>query len=466
MENRYTKLIKNTFIFTIGSFGSRILTFLIVPFYTFVLTTAEYGKIDLFTTTISLMLPFTTLLMQEALIRFVSVDEIDKKIALSNSFVVFLVGVLITILMIPIYLYGFEFGENTSLYIIIMIFNSYNAIFSQYLKAIGKNISYTFYGIINTIVLLGSNLLLLLYFKWGLQGYLISILISQIASALYVTKEGEILKDISFTKIDLSVLRVMLKYTIPLVPNSLMWWIMNAGDKYIINYYLGDSANGIYSIAMKVPTLISMIYNIFMQAWQLSAIEEKDSKEYNNFFNNVFVLLSSVIVLLSSVIIISVQPIFSLCLAEAYQSSWKYVPFLCIAMIISCFSTFFAVIYVVSKDSKKAFTTTVYGAIINVAFNFILIKYMGLYGVAIGTILGYIVVAILRIKHTQKYLKSSEKYSRVICSLFFLIIESIIILIFNNFLGYCLAFAIVIFELFIYRNEIKKIFLLTFIKIK
>lgn len=76
---------------------------------------------------------------------------------------------------------------------------------------------------------------------------------------------SDFFKVVSFKCIDKKILKMILKYSIPLVPNSLMWWIMAAGDKYIINYFLGDSANGIYSLALKIPQIINMVYSLFIQ---------------------------------------------------------------------------------------------------------------------------------------------------------------------------------------------------------
>ena len=279
MHKKYKSLLKNTAIFTVGSFGSKVLSFLIIPLYTYVLTTSEYGQVDLFSTAISLMIPFSTLLIQEALIRYLSSGEIDSCTAVNNSMLVFIFGSVFTILMCPFYANGLQIKSYVYIYIVIMILNTYTGIFTQYLRADGKVVCFTISGLISTVVLLASNVIFLIILKLGIYGYFYSMLLAQVCVAIYITISGKIISQLNFKKVNMKILIRMLKYSIPLVPNSLMWWIMSAGDKYIINYYMGDSANGIFSIAMKLPMILSMLYNIFMQAWQLSAVEESESSD-------------------------------------------------------------------------------------------------------------------------------------------------------------------------------------------
>ena len=466
MDLKYEKLIKNIVIFTVGSFGTRILSFLIIPLYTFVLTTEEYGKIDLFVTSINLMLPFSTLMIQESLIRLIPTNEIDKKVAITNSVVVVIGGVLLNFFLIPFYKYGLNFGEYTFLFIIILSLNIYNTVFSQYLRAIEKNIGFIVFGFLNTLIMLSCNILFLLYFKFGMIGYYYSIFISQLVCAFYLSIYNNIFKNFNIKDIQFSKLIIMLKYSIPLIPNNLMWWIMGAGDKYILNYFLGDSANGIYSISMKIPTIISMIYNVFMQAWQFSAIEENNSKDNKIFYQNVFSIISSIIILVTSVINLIVYPIFLFFLNEAYLSAWNYVPIICIATIFNCSSTFAGVTYIVMKNSSRAFITTFLGVLINIIFNFILIKYIGLYGVAIGTAIGYLTVMCIRffdMKKAQNISLNSKKFS---ISILILSIEVFFLINIENKIKLLIIEIFVIIIIFIiFFKEIKIIILFLYNKI-
>lgn len=462
----YKDLAKNTAIFAVGSFGSKVLSFLIVPLYTYVLTTEEYGRIDLFTTAISLLIPFITLLIQEALLRFLMGKEVSPQTAVNNCWLVFISGTAISIIMAPAFNIIFKFGEYLWLFVAILVLNSFTQIFSQYFRAMGRNVAFTINGIIVTAVLLGANVLFLVVLHLGMKGYFYSMLLSQTMSTIHIIVFGKIFRKLSFKNLDLGILKEMLKFSIPLIPNTLMWWIMSAGDKYIINYFLGDSANGLYSLAMKVPTIVSMIYTIFYQAWQMSAIEAKNRKDEKNFYSNVFKITNGLLAILIVGVIFCVKPVYVAAMSEAFAPAWKYVPLLAIATFFNCCASFFGVVYTVSKKSHMAFLTTFVGAIVNLFFNFILVRKLGLYGIAIGTALGYVAVTAMRIKDANREIGMSFDIVRTCIMVCVMVLQAVCTTLFQGvetyLFGIC-AFGIVAI---LYRKEIGDIVSIFMKKIK
>ncbi len=459
MDNtsKYKYLAKNTAIFAVGTFGSKILTFLIVPIYTYYLSTEDYGNIDLFSTAISLMLPFTTLVIYESIIRFLPTYEIDKDEAISISMLIFMWGTCITFLGIPVYKYLFNKSEFVLYFIVCLIFNSYNQIFGQYLRARGKSISFSLNGMIITVVTVFSNVIFLLIFRCGVYGYLYSLILAQLLAGIQCTIAGDVLHHCSFRSININFLKRMLLYSIPLIPNNLMWWLMNAGDKYMINYFMGSSANGIYSLSMKLPTILNLIYSIFMQAWQLSALEEQKSGK--TFYTYIFKWTSALLVLCTSCIIVFVKPIFILMIEDSFVEAWKYVPFLSIATLFSCFSTFAGVIYLVKVESHKSFITTFIGAITNLILNLILIKLYGLYGIAIGTTLGYVIVFLIRAKDAQKAIGMSFDMTRMVLSVAILFVQAVILVKHDEYVFNFNQIFLFMVIVFLYRGEIKTVVL-------
>lgn len=402
MSNKYRHLAHNTAIIAIGSFGSKVLSFLIVPLYTYTLSTSEYGIVDLFTTTMSLMIPFTTVLMQEAIIRFLAANEYDEKTVLNNSFFVFILGSVIVTLVLPVLQNWFPFKEYMWYFIAFVVIGGYNRVFGENLRATGKIIQYSIYGVLSTFSLVSLNIVFLLLLRTGVVGYFRALVITEIICAIYITIAGRIIKKISVTSIDFLIMKDMLKYSIPLIPNNIMWWIMNAGDKYIINFFLGNDANGLYSLSMKIPTILSVMFTIFIQAWQLSAIEENNKKGQEEFYSRIFSIVVVFLMIIATISILMTKPIFSVAIDPSFYNAWKYVPVLCVATVFNCLATFCGITYMVTKTSIKAFTTTLIGAVINLAFNFILIQFIGLFGIAVGTGLGYIVVFLMRMRDTKK----------------------------------------------------------------
>ena len=455
--DRYTKLIKNTLIFAIGTFGTRILSFVIVPLYTYVLTTAEYGKIDLFVTAITMMQPIGCLMFSEAVIRFGTTKERSREEILTNSMLVFFYSILFAFAMIPLDFYAFKLGENLWLYVIVQILYGYVAIFAQYLRANGQSVAYALSSILQCCTMLGSNVVLLIMLRIGMRGYFYSMLLSNLVCSVFITIAGRIVQNLSFRKINWKLLKEMLHYSIPLIPNSMMWWIMSAGDKYIINYSLGDSANGIYSIALKVPTVLSLMYTIFVQAWQVSAIEEKNNSEIEAFYNTVFSASSFVLGLASSCVIIGIYPLFNFILNENFRSAWEYVPLLCIAMVVNGFSEFMGIVYTITKRSSRVLAATSIGAVVNILCNLALVGRFGLYGVAIGTIVGYLVVLFLRMQDMKKYMHITLKVRRFYLTLLVLFLEAVIVIHTQRVAGYLVILAMMAAMVLLYRKELAAI---------
>lgn len=393
---RYKRLFKNTAIFSISTFGGKIFSFLIVPMYSYVLTTAEYGRIDLFATALNLMVPLSMLLVSEAGLRFIVSGEGSSRAVLANSMAVFFYSIVFTLALIPVYIYLLGFGEYTWLYVLALILRSFTEIFTYYLKATDRNAAYAVCCFLQVCTILSLNVLFLLRFRWGLRGYLYAMVLSYTVQAVCIAVSGRLMRDFSPRYIDLPLLRQMLRYCVPLIPNSLVWWIMSGGDKYIINFFMGDSANGLYSMALKIPSIVTMVYGVFSQAWGLAAIEEMHSRDNGVFYNNIFSLISLGLCLVAGGVMLIVEPLFRFVLDDSFYAAWRYVPLLCVAAVLQCFGTFASVTYSVTKRSRRMFVTTFAGAAVNVVLNCVLIGSLELYGVALATVLGYGVILVIR----------------------------------------------------------------------
>lgn len=465
-SSKYTKLVKNTVLFAIGNFSTKILTFLIVPLYTYVLSTEEYGRIDLFTTTISFLVPIVTCQVQEAMIRYLLGKEIDEHTAVSNCWATYLCGSVISIALLPLYKLYFKTLFLALFFTVLLLCNSFNSIFTHYLRAVGKNIAYIIKGIVGTAVLLSCNVIFLVVLKLGMMGYLYSMLISQIVGVSYLLFIGQLWKKLNFKALEKDWLKKMLLFSIPLIPNSLMWWVMSAGDKYIINYFLGDSANGIYSLSLKIPTIITLFYSIFFQAWQMSAIEENNAEGRRQFYETVYKLTNALLAGMIACIIIGIKPLYILIMSERFAPAWIYVPILALATAFNCQSSFFGVVYTTSEKTRKAFITTALGAAMNVLFNFLFIRPLGLQGVAIGTCLGYVVVSLIRARDCQKEIHMGFDIVRTVIAIAILTAQAVVTILLGNIEISVAGVVSICVIVLLYRVEVKEIFCKIFAMVK
>ena len=199
--------------------------------------------------------------------------------------------------------------------------------------------------------------------------------------------------------------RKMLRYSIPLIPTTVFWWITSASDRYMINAMLGGDANGIYTVANKLPTILTLLSSVLMQAWQFSAIQESksDLREQAHFYSNVWLALMAALFIASSAMIAFAKLEIRLLASDAYFDAWQYVPVLCAAMLFCAFTSFLGSVYTVTQRSGLSFWTSLIGAAVNIALNALLIpSKLGIQGAAIATFASYFIVFLVRARSARR----------------------------------------------------------------
>ena len=423
LRSRY--LIKNTLIFTLGNIGSKVISFFLIPLYTNVLTTTQYGITDLVTTIMTVAVPILTLNICESLMRFGLDKNSDRERNIQIGTLVFIVGMTIGLLMIPLC----KTFTRVSEYAVYIYFYTLTYAASQlYLCDLrGKEllIAYAVGSVLQTFCIATFNIVFLVVLHWGIKGYLLAYILANSVVAIYAIVIGKSYRALSFNKLDFTVLKSMVKYSVVLIPNSFMWWIMNSSDRIMVSSMVSVSANGIYAISYKIPTLMSVFTSIFNQAWGYSAIKENgaiDEQEYNN---KVLRMLISFTMITAIGLIAITKPFLTVYVSKDYYDAWRYVPFLLIGSVYMTFGTFFASSYTVHKDSFGYLFSAIFGASINIILNFILIPIVGVMGAAIATCVSYIMVFVFRFFHTKKYLKYNINNKEFVFGSLLLVVEAI-----------------------------------------
>lgn len=428
MREKNKSLLKNIGLFTLGSFGSKILSFLLVPLYTAVLSTSEYGTVDLITSTASLLTPILLLSIFDATLRFGMDDSYKKKDVLSTSIRIAVVGSLVLIVS-TVVIAATDIVKIDNIYLtflcVYFIIGAFNQIFNLYLRAKNQASVIAASGVLCTLITCCSNIVSLVIFKWGIIGYMISNTIGVLIQNLYQLFIGKIYKDIKFLKFrDLT--RPMVTYSIPLIANSLSWWINNASDRYILTYLRDIAENGIYSVSYKIPTLLSMLQGVFYNAWSISAIAEFDENDNDGFIGTNYSLYGFISLATCSTLLVINVPLASLLYKGDYFIAWKCVPFLLLGTVFSGISQFEGSLFAATKNTKSVAKTTVIGAIANTVCNFIFIYYFGAVGAALATLIGYFVTWSLRTRHLQSFVKMKVNWITHFVSVALVLIQTVV----------------------------------------
>ena len=421
-RNKY--LLKNTVIFSIGNFGTKIISFFLVPLYTNILTTREYGTVDLIYTIGMVLVPLLTLNIGESIMRFaLDKDAYCDKI-MSTGITILIFGAIIGLLILPI-ANLFESVSNYSIYIYLYTLTlAFSQIFLCYLRGKEFLLKYSIGNIIQSLTIAIFNIIFLIGMKKGIEGYLMAYILANVCTGLYGFWAGKVNLVIKKYSIDIELSKNMIKYSVVLIPNSFMWWIMNSSDRMMVSAMISVTANGVYAVAYKIPTLLSTITTIFNQAWSYSAIREDESEDKEEYNNRVYDNLVTIVIVVATGLLMIMKPFLSVYVGKEYYAAWHYVPYLIVGFVFMTLGSFIATSYTVHKDSMGFLISGTVGAIINLILNFILIPMMGVSGAAFATCISYFGVFAYRIKDTQKYIKLRVFKRKQICGYALLILSA------------------------------------------
>lgn len=427
MRQKNKSLLKNIGIFTLGSFTSNAISFLMIPLYTSVLSTSECGSVDLMSSTASLLSPILLLSIQDATLRFTMDNNYKKEDVLSTSLNVVLKGT--TILTIAIVLIGivriFPVSNQYLLFLwMIFVLGAISSIFNLYLKAENKAKIIACSGIIGTIAVCSCNYLFLVVLKYGVAGYMFSNVISLLLQIIYQLITGKIYKDIHFKKYN-NISKPMIRYSSPLIANSISWWVNNASDRYILTAVRGIAESGIYTVAYKIPTILTLFQNIVYNAWSISAIAEFDENDTDGFIGRNYELYSCISILICSILLVMNIPLARFLYKGDFFNAWKCVPFLLLGTVFSGISQFEGSLYAAVKETRLVAKTTVVGAITNTILNIVLICIFGAIGAAISTCVGYCITWLLRTMFMQRFVKMKVNWKKHFILLAFLVCQTI-----------------------------------------
>ena len=409
---KYKKLLSNTAILGIGTFASKVLVFLMMPIYTRILASDEFSVADIITQTANLLIPLAAVGIVEGIFRFALDGEAERKRNFSSGLAVLLVSsVIFSLIAVIADIIGVpgDIGDYVWLIALYVICANLHSAVAQYIRAKGNTILFAVGGIIGTALTVAFNLLFLITFKMGVLGYVLSVVVADIVVAFILFFCAKLYKDIDFKLVEKTKISEMLKYSIPMIPTLVFWWITNVSDRYMVSYMVGHEVNGLYSAAYKIPTLLTLICGIFIEAWQFSAVSESDEKERSDFFASVFSAYQGILFMAASGLILFAKFATRILLDQSYFDSWKYIPTLSIAMVFSAMVTFMGSVYLVKKKSVMSFVTAAIGAVINVVLNILLIPKFenSAMGAAIATFASYLVVMIIRSIDTRRFVKFS-----------------------------------------------------------
>ncbi|MCR5773732.1 MAG: polysaccharide biosynthesis C-terminal domain-containing protein [Lachnospiraceae bacterium] len=389
--NKSRYLLKNMSLFTLSNIASKLLVFLLVPFYTNVLTESDYGIADVMQATLLLLVPLISVNAGEAALRY-GIEEKDKRGSILKSglrHVIMSVGIVFALCIIA---YALPFAEGYGGYFILFGFlyacNAFYEFMLLYTQG-SEKVEIMILGSVScTAITIAANLIMLLVFDMGLYGYLFSQMAAFLTSAviMFVLLHGGEL--IGATE-DRLLRQEMTVYGRNMMLYSTASWANNALDRYFILFMLGTFQNGLYGVAYKIPAILMVFQRIFAQSFQMSATKSYKEKDAGVFFGNLFDLYNAVMLIGCGGILLILRPLAAFMFQKGFFAAWVMVPPLLISVIFGALEGYLGSICLAHKDGKSMGIATGIGALVNIILNYLLIIRLGAIGAAYATLVSY-----------------------------------------------------------------------------
>lgn len=389
-DERIRSLVANTSIIGIGALLSKGLTLLLVPVLTFLLSPTELGRYDLSMTYLTLLLPFVTLQLDQAVFRYV-LEHRDERARYASPALVLVqivaLGAGATIWLICDKVLRLEFALPLAVY-----FSSY-AIYSclaEYMRGMGMLRGYALANVLTSAAVVGGAVAAVGAVRLGVVGLIWAYAVP------YVIAVGLLLARIR--PIQWSSVRrpgvgadlcEMLRYSGPLVPNTAAFWVVNLSDRVLITHMLGASANGLYAVSSKVPTLLSIAFGVFNLSFQQTAVESLHDSDREKFMGRLIIQTFNV-TQGAGFILVGFSPLlFGYLIGDEFRGALAYVPGLVLGTIFLSIAQFLGNVLISGRRTRVVGTSTIVAAIGNCCLNLVLIPRFGIFGAVVSTMVAY-----------------------------------------------------------------------------
>ena len=400
-KNRIAFLLGNTLVFALGGLAIKAVSLVLMPLYTTALTAGEYGTAELLNSAIEIVLPLLSAGVVEALYRFSIDDDVPKDELFADSLVVLGGGVVCAGAACALghVLWNMEHaGSFFVLFCSVCVFKAT----TQLARGLGHVRRFVPYGLINALAMVVSTYLLLVRAHTGIEGYLWSYTIGYLVGGLVAFLGSAEYRLLAPFRFDRDLLRRMLVYSLPLVPNLLSWWLVSVSGRYVVLWGSGVVAAGLFTAASKMPALVNIVASVFQQAWQYSTAREIDSPDRGAFFGSVLRGYSLATLSTAGLVIALNRPISRVMLQAEFAEGWRYVPLLMLVASFGVISIFFESFYQALKNSGVLMASTALGAGVNVVLGVALVPFMGPWGAGLAGAVAYMLVLVVRARDLRR----------------------------------------------------------------
>lgn len=386
------RLVKTTIYYSIGEIVPRIISFLLLPILTKFLTADEYGIVSYTNSVMTFIFVIATLSLNTFVLRnYYSTKDENSRKELIGSVFLFIFGfncilILLQLLFFPLIIDFFKINIPFKPYFQLAIFNNFFDVISiipLVLYRVKENAKgFLILSLSRTLIQFIMVYILVVIYKEGLLGSYYARLIVNIPFMFiyfYMIYRNSIFK------INFKLIKVALKFTLPILPGSLAFLFVSLSDRVILERYISLEELGIFSVAITLATVLNIVIQALYKTFEPVLFKEyfnNDFQQTNLKLYKIFLLAVFVGAFGASIFS---KEFFIIATSGVFREGYKLVPLLIVSVVIAGVNTYLNVLMIANKKQKMVSLVSTISAVISVILNFIFIPYFGCYGAIIAS---------------------------------------------------------------------------------
>lgn len=405
--NDLKKFMKSTGIYLIGNILTKGMSFVLLPIYTTYLSPQEFGHYDLMIAYNTLFMSVLFLDIWNVILRYIfDYDESEIHTPISTGFMIFMISNIIYIFIV-LGLGSFLNLTDTVYLLLVGVLTNLHQIFGYIARALRKNKEFVISGIISSLIMLISNVILLVLLNYDYRSLYISSILGMVIGIFYLYRVAKLKNQFSIFYIDMKLMKDMFIYALPLSLNSAAYWFLTGFNRVIISSRLTVLDNGIYAVAMKFSAIIQLLTTGFQMAWQeLSYSKVKMNRnEMGTFYERAFKEYSVFLLLGISVALPLINITYEIIVGQAFIESMALIPLVLVSTYFISISLFQSTIINTLKKNQLIFITSLVASLVNVIILLLTIDSLGVHAANFSLSIGYIICIYLRHYQLNKYIR-------------------------------------------------------------
>lgn len=396
----FSYLAKNTVVIVGSKLLTQIIGFLMLPIYTAFLATSEFGLMDILLTYSILIAPLLFANLQAALFRLILEARKNRRRQIevftnTLTLAMYAMVILITGGILLMALTNIDWLLIMALGLYFMAFLAME-IASQAARGLGNNQEFAKASIIQGLLGAFLTFVALVIWRVGVAGVFLALAIGSMVAAGYLVCKLQLHQLYIASTNNIKCKQDLLKYSLPLVPNSVSWWVFNASDRTILYVFISAAANGIYALSNKFSGVLFNIWGMVYIPITESVALAIDNDDRDQFLSKLFSIILRSFSSIAALGVMLTGLLFPYLVNIRYHEAFQYIPLLMLAGFSNCVIGFYSAIYLAKKQTKEVMKLSFVAALINLATMLAMVNWLGIWAAAISTVISFAFTAIHR----------------------------------------------------------------------